>query len=169
MPRELEYDEYEGDQIACLLKLGYTMEECAYLCDIATSTIYRWRELVPTFSDKCSHARAHFDSLSSKALDLLMKPRVIVKEKSYTYINKSGQKKTTTEVVTETHPPDTAIILNHVNKRAKIYQESTLESSKGNFDRELESAKQAREGEAVLPSEAITQTSDEPIREQLED
>jgi hypothetical protein len=169
MPRELEYDEYEGDQICCLLKLGYTMEECAYLCDISTSTIYKWREVVPTFAEKCSKARAFFDYQSSKALELLMKPRVIVKEKVYTYINKAGQKKTSTEILTETHPPDTAVILNHVNKRAKIYQEAQLESNKGAFNRELESASAQYSANAVLPTEAISETGDKPIREQVED
>jgi hypothetical protein len=58
MGRPIEYDKSICNKAILLMKEGASLTEVAFLLDIARSTLYRWKDIYPDFSDAIKEGKA---------------------------------------------------------------------------------------------------------------
>lgn len=157
--RPPEYTPEILGKAASLIRIGYTHEETCEMLDISRQTYYRWQKEYPEFSDRIKQARHELETTGSDSIYWLMQKQTLRKKKTYQVTDEKGNTLTKTEIFEEEIPPHVTAVLNHVNRRARIYQEEGRSASKGTFMDEFKRARVA--GEAILRREAEPEATSE--------
>jgi len=116
---------------------GFNNEEIAERIGINSTYFYEWLKKYPQLSEKIREGKYALTEACKKSA--LLKAKGFHEYEEREEEDEQGRKKRVR--IKKYYEPDSAIIINHLNKTSKIYKDAVLESNKGLFEQQLDTAR----------------------------